>query len=315
MTKIRCLCLSTLLWSLAAAACGHPDEVVGNVHRWPTVAEVMSLEGTPLPTGDAWPLSSPIDSFEVLNDERGCVIAGFLGGDHDHVSVFRFDQASGRWSTTTLHEPPLGSVVAIERMDRYVAIGMHLSPSAVSTVVLDAENNPHDRLYGWVVATLPKARAVVQRSMVHFAPIHALELFVYDAASRRSWNLLPDTDRDPIRGRLVEEMKSFYDRLGWQWCATNNDPCDPNQLDSDVARQWFDAKSDTLSILIAFRGPSLDPEKVSKYVLYEFRHPGQTGAAFRELDVGGRLPDLADGKDEAWLHARHRELWARRGRD
>jgi len=279
--------------ALAGAALAAP---AGGADRATTLGDLVPATGAAREAAGSLPLAEPVSSSSVLADERGVVIAGVPGdgsGTIDEIAIFAFDAGEKRWRERRITEPPLGSVVRIDRLGELAALQLHLSPSAASTVVLDRTLNVRERLNGWIVATLPGGEAVFERSQVHFAPLFQTELFLYDPVRATSRDLFPRRD-DPVRRRLETEAADDYARLGGEWCAAHNHPCDPHRIDSDLVdiRVVAERPAVALCFVVAYRRPVEAPPVVVRYRLDD---PRATTPALHVEEVAPGGPSSAPG--------------------
>ena len=176
-------------------------------------AELLA-RNLPVPA-DAADLDQPITSHAVLDDAQGFVIA-YYGVDPDgalhELRVRAFDRATRVWRKWTRPEP-IGGVVEVQRAGRFLFVTGHSSPSAAPLLVLTATLDFKRELDGWPKLVLPDGRVVFQRSMVHFAPVHAAALALYDPATDRETSVYPDaTVRNERGGERIAGTDIWMDR-------------------------------------------------------------------------------------------------------
>ena len=139
---------------------------------------------------DADDLDKPIDSYLVLDDRQGFVIAyrAYYARDDSRLHDLRirsFDKRSRTWRSTTFPEP-IGSVLRIMRGRGYLFVSGHSSPSAAPMLVLSDTLRKKRELEGWPMLVLDDGRVVFHRSMIHFSPTHAAALALYDPSRIRN---------------------------------------------------------------------------------------------------------------------------------
>ena len=206
-----------------------------------TLADVLhrTIPQDPLPPGD---VELPITSYAMLNDASYFAIAYYLlSSSHSNaleppLRVLLFDKHDRNWigqefdnsqtKASVLKARCLGSAMDFERSAKWFLIVLHLSPSATCTVVLSRDLKLTHTLYGWPVASFSSGRIVFQRSEIHFAATHPLELALYDPARGKEVPLLP-RKVDRIWQDLVEDVRSTADQ---NWCREKNASCDPEKI-------------------------------------------------------------------------------------
>ncbi len=167
-------------------------------------AELLA-RNLPLPR-DAADLDHPITSYAVLDDPAGFVIAYYTvepDGLLHELRIRAHDKQTRAWRMMTRVEP-IGSVLSVKRNGQFLYVGGHSSPSAAPLLVLTEDLKIVRELDGWPVLMLDGGRVVFSRSMVHFAPVHAQSLAVFDPRSGREDALYPAAD--VVNERGVERL-------------------------------------------------------------------------------------------------------------
>ena len=164
---------------------------------------------------DAADLDQPITSYAVLDDAQGFVIA-YYGGEPDgalhELRVRAFDTRTRAWRKWTRAEP-IGGVVEVQRGGRFLFLTGHTSPSAAPLLVLTETLELKRELDGWPKLVLPDGRVFFARSMVHFAPVHAAALALYDPSTDRETPVYPDaTVRNDRGGERIAGTDIWMDR-------------------------------------------------------------------------------------------------------
>ena len=126
----------------------------------------------------------------------------------------------------------LGSAVRIRHSASRVYIDTHVSPSAGAILVLTRDLRPEATLWGWSLAVLAGETLLYHRSMVHFAPTHSAELWVYDPRTRSDSVLVPGKPQSTTRARYVTLVRTLYSIAGPDWFRKNNHHMDPERFDS-----------------------------------------------------------------------------------
>jgi hypothetical protein len=177
-------------------------------------------------------------------------------------------------------------------------LSTHLSPSAECTLVLSADLAIRTVLYGWPLATLADGSIVYHRSQIHFAPVHAAEIAIYNRKTGRSYTIYPSKPYQAVRQAEIAKLTPFFD-AHTDWCNQHNHPCDPelfdNALDGEVV---VNNQTDALAFVIDYGSdaddPGAPPPTVGhRKVVYVFRYvSNEFGFRYREMlqsDVATRF--------------------------
>jgi hypothetical protein len=166
-----------------------------------SVGAELLARNLPVPK-DAADLDKPITSYSVLDDRKGFIIAYYAqepDGILHELRVRSFDKGTRIWRSKTFPEP-IGSILHLQRNAGYLYITGHSSPSATPLLVLSDSLELKRELDGWPMLMLDEGRVVFHRSMVHFAPAHAVALALYDPGSDREQPLYPPSGVNNERG-------------------------------------------------------------------------------------------------------------------
>lgn len=148
----------------------------------------------------------------------------------------------------------LGSVVAIHHTDTHIYLDTHITPSAGVLLVASRELALQAALYGWLLLPLPDGGALYHRSMVHFAPTHSAEAWLY-TPDRGDRLLYPAKPYDRVRSEYIENVRALYESLGVDWFRNNNHHMDPEQFDSTIDREvTLGADGNSVTLAVRFGG-------------------------------------------------------------
>ncbi len=204
---------------------------------------VLSLYHLPLaglPIGPDLPLAS----FQVVESARDTVIAFREMVGHDlgeTIGVLLFDKNGAKWSALNVpeHDPrdeaPVsgGDIGKVQATTDFIYVDTHVNPSAGVLLVLSRDGKTRKGLYGWSVEILPGDRVIYQASQVHFAPVHALELRLYNPAQAASTTLYPEKPWLPVRRDFIAQVAT---RIGAQSGASST-----TSEDFPEGPEWFDS--------------------------------------------------------------------------
>jgi hypothetical protein len=246
----RATFLTTIVLVLSCEVCGQtpPGDCSGVVTGSnPQIQDVLKAACVAFPQNPSVDTGLPITSYEVFNRSNQFVLAYYMADGSDQLApplrLLRYDKLTGKWDTAEfadveteagpgLQAPCLGSAVGITEAGDMLYIGLHLSPSAECLLVLSHDLKLKKTLYGWPVVHFSSGAIVLQKSMVHFAPTHPLEVFVFDPASDSLTPIYPPQS-DPFRAEYVRRLQaeiSPSDRCEGYNCEGN-----PQRFDNDFA--------------------------------------------------------------------------------
>lgn len=188
----------------------------------------------------------PITSYAVLDDSSYFGIAYYVVDPRDPealeppLRILLLNKRSGMWAHREFHSIQtrmggfdsdcLGSVMSLRHSAKWLLLVTNLTPSAECTAVLTIHLKLVHTLYGWPEAQSDSGAIIFQRSEIHFAATHPLELALYKPASGTETSLLPRND-DKIWKDLVEDIGVTADQ---DWCRENNASCDPQKMSGSL---------------------------------------------------------------------------------
>jgi hypothetical protein len=251
--------LSVLVLLFPGRARGQQDETLAGV----LAQNSVSFQSISIPH-----LNDAITSYTTLNTDREFLIAYYLvvprNELHFPLLLTRLDKQSGKWQEASLTdlkvkmsegtEPEpwdcIGSALRFERNGDWYYLDLHLTPSAGCVVILNHDLTVHQTLTGWTVAFLKSGLVVYEGNMVHFAPVHAETLFLYDPVAQQSQQIYPQTN-DPFRKNFSDRLEAVIDE---KRCRENNWPCDPNDFETSIGPIEVNDETHSLAFRVGF-GP------------------------------------------------------------
>ena len=115
-----------------------------------------------------------------------------------HVAVR--DRKSGRWIDHPIdvlmnngYMLNLRSIQDLRIGPSVVYVGTHVNPSWCNTAVVDSDWKLHCVMEGWIIGLLHDGSVVYQRGEPHIAPVHPLELSVFDPKILADRKIYPHT--------------------------------------------------------------------------------------------------------------------------
>lgn len=248
-----------------------------------------------------------LEQADVLDTHEELIVVGYVEGDFGgsessrQVVAIRYDRDADRWTSRLLAVPHQGPIDRVERFDDRYAFRMRGSPSRAATIVLDDDLMLLDRLPGWIVTPPGEGPVVFRKNLVHTAPTHPVELYLYRPsqmeANIRIFPTLPGPD---IRRQIIEQTEDAYERAGEDWCREQNHHCDAQRLDQRLSRRELVAtnpEENAVAFLISYRPDPVDDPDQTTPVLYVYRNLSGADIEYRELSVD--VPE--DGFTNEWI--------------
>jgi hypothetical protein len=280
-----------------------------------SLRQALAAKHLPIAEAKLANLDKKITSWAELDDASQYVIAYYVDDGTRRLQpplyLERYDKKRGEWKSAALSDqepgdgavdtPCFGSVLSVQAAENHLFLETHINPSAGCLILLSAEFKPEASLYGWLVGRIGEDKLVYHRSEVHFAPVHPAEIALFDLRTKRDVTIFPPKPDSPIRQARAEQLRDFY-QGNEKWCNENNDPCDPEDFDSEV--QGPVATSDkeaALAFLISYQqiqmaAGELQKPSGPKDVLYVYRRVNdEAKMEYRELllsDAKARFDDV-----------------------
>ncbi len=210
-----------------------------------TLHDVLNEHKIPVGPAPIQNLSQRITSFAVLDDETNFLIAYYIDDGSGLLSpplyMARFVKKDQSWKINALRKveasfktfqvPCLGSAMRIVPTKRFFFVQTHLNPSAGCLVILSENLAVKKALWGSYLAVFRSGLLVFNRSQIHFAPTHPMEIAVYDLQRDVESNLYPPS-ADSFRAAYIEKLRAA--KPSEDWCREHNSHCDPQQFESNL---------------------------------------------------------------------------------
>jgi hypothetical protein len=265
--------------------------------QYPTLAQVLAAAGLKPPPDAVNDLDQSITSYAALLDDRDAYLIAYYrnlpsGMLEDPLRVLSFDRHTAEWNSAQLilgsdqigHSECVGSVLGVHVVPSAFLLDTHINPSAGCLVILDRSLAFKNALYGWYLAALEDTQIIFQRSEVHFAAVHPAELGLYDLTTNNETSLFPRKPFQRIRADYAAKLQEFY-RAHEEWCREHNDPCDAENVDSDVSNEIaVNAGEHALAFLVSYRGMRNPGESVQKP-----QGPGEVVYVYRDVNNESKL--------------------------
>jgi hypothetical protein len=200
-----------------------------------------------------------------------------------------------------------------------VYLELHINPSASCTLVLSHDLAVQKVLSGWFLGAFVDGRVVYHNNEIHFAPVHAAELSLYDPRTSQEFKIYPRKPFQSIRAAHIQMMLGFYAHNP-DWCNAHNNPCDPEWFDNDIqggvsisdktdslafvvqfdnTNYWTDAERTRLEAFRETRNhlkehPDAAPDAVLLYFFSDLGRTGRLNLKQTVLDMFAPTPDLHD---------------------
>lgn len=270
----------------------------------PTLAQVLAAAGLKPQAEGMKDLDHSITSYAALNDRDAYLIAYYWnlpsGMLEDPLRLLSFNPQTEEWKSAQLmlggdqigHSECVGSVLGVHALPTAFLLDTHINPSAGCLLILDRNLAFQNAPYGWYVLALDDTQIVFQRSEVHFAAVHPTELALFDLKTNRETPLFSRKPFQRVRAEYTAKLGDFY-RTHQEWCKENNDPCDPESVDSTLDGQVVvNQREHALAFVISydriqdFAGTVQKPDSLGK-VVYVYRGANDEAKLdYREMLLG-----------------------------
>jgi len=122
--------------------------------------------------------------------------------------------------------------------------------------------------------------------MVHFAPTHPGEVWVFEPKSARDQRLYPNEPYGTIRLAYIEKVRKLYNALGEKWFAEHNHHEDPTLFDVSFGPTFNTSEDGTLLAFSAhFRAAVGDLSVPKENVLIVCRNSTQAVPQCKERSM------------------------------
>ena len=241
------------------------------------LADVLAKFKVSAPPGG---LDRDVKSYGVLDDATNFHLF-FHTGSSDELNAWRYDKRKGGWLQKTFEPPRHGSIINVTGSRSFLFVKTHLTPSAGDTLVFTRDLDYREALHGWPLAVFGEDQLVWQHSMVHFAPVHAAEVSLYDPRTGERQQIYPLKPFPPVREAHIERITSARKAapgpdLDYEWFT--------NHVWGDVV---VNNDSRSLAFEIAFDNKEYlsERDKLRIEVFRDYRRRGGGGPS-RELLTG-----------------------------
>jgi hypothetical protein len=266
----------------------------------PTLAQVLAAAGLKPPVEVVKDLDHPITSYAALLDDRDAYVIAYYwslpsGTLEDPLRVLSFNRQTQEWKSAELmlggdqigHSECVGSVLHADALPTAFLLDTHINPSASCLIVVDRNLAFRNALFGWYLAAVSDTQIVFQRSEVHFAAVHPAELALYDLTTKQETSLFPRKPFQRIRSEYTARLRDFY-RTHEEWCRENNDPCEPETVDSSLEGEIaFNHREHALAFVIDY--DSYDRFRGSSGLVQKPVNPGKVIYVYRYVNDEAKL--------------------------
>jgi hypothetical protein len=114
-------------------------------------------------------------------------------------------------------------------------------------------------LDGWTALVLSNGIVLYEHSMVHFAPTHFAELWMFEPRAGRNTMLYPTRPYQAVRRTYLENVKQIYARVPDSWFAEHNHHGNPALFDSSLLPSPVaNANGTTVAFIVKFGNDDYD---------------------------------------------------------
>lgn len=247
-----------------------------------------------------------ITSYGILKEPSLFCIAFYWddgsGSLGDQLELLLVDRMSSETRTATLRYDKLisdqpnfrtGSITRVMASPNFLFLGGHLSPSAGNVLVLAKDLSFQAALKGWPLATLDSDIVVFHKSQVHFAPVHAAEIAIYNPHTQKEEQIYPRRPFQEVRQSHIDALKRVFDTRPVEWFAQHNRPSDPEWFDNYLLGDVVtNSETNSLAFLIRINNRDLLPDDDADHnqkpadhteVAYIYRGIGETSIEYKEI--------------------------------
>jgi len=209
-----------------------------------TLGDVLQAHSAPIAAFTRSELEARITSWAASGTDDPFLLAyyeddgsGFL---NPPLRVIRYDH-SGQVLRASLVEANaefeagvpmncLGSVNSVSELPGAILLETHKNPSAGCVLVLSPQLALKASLSGRVLAVMRSECVIVQKSEVHFAPVHPMRIEVYDLRRSSLTSVYPP----PKDEQRVAYSRALAATMDQAWCAANNASCDAREFENGL---------------------------------------------------------------------------------
>jgi len=258
-------------------------------------------------------LQESLLSHAVLDDERWFVVAYYLADDTPPserlLFIDRYDRSRQTWASASLPAEErrvgdadcLGLGMSLDVWTGGFQLGTHLNPSAECLLLISSELEVRAALCGWRLASFADGSLIYHRCQVHFAPVHALEVGLWNSRTGRDYTLFPRQPFQRIRLAEIEKQRAFFQE-NLEWCDIHNHPCDADWINSSLqGNVVVNETSDAVAFVVDYGSdpdnPNAPPVSLGhRKAVYVYRKVrDESSLEFRELsphDIEARFGNV-----------------------
>jgi hypothetical protein len=269
---------------VALATCCNPGAWAQGEGK--TLRQALASENVPPDAQQLSNLDKMITSGAELNDAAQFVIAYYVKDPSSEslnppIFVDRYDRGSGKWQSARLAEATadwegqtvdcLGSILRILSFANSLILETHITPSAGCALLLTRDLKMSGSACGWTLGRFQDGTIVYQRSEVHFAAAHPVEIALYNPRTKRDLLIFPRKPFQDVRRKLIAELDEFS-KSHQDYCRERDDPCDPEFFDSRIVGSLVtDDRQMALAFEISYEQIPGKPSGPA-HVVYVYRH-------------------------------------------
>ncbi len=165
------------------------------------------------------------------------------------------DCSDERWSHANC-----GSILGLWCAKDFYYVVTHLNPSCNPTLVASIEFKPLEVIAGDPIALFADGSTIFYKCEVHFAPVHPLELVLYDPRTKEQRPLYPTKSSGPVRRAHIEELRKVFASLGDDWFRNHNRPRLPEVFSEGMPTDpSLSLDEDAIAFQAVYYGSDLDP--------------------------------------------------------
>ena len=188
-------------------------------------------------------LAISVRDYQRHVDADGFVIAFWQSETASRFDVIVGNRLRGSWkhaeyaTAEPVGDPRSwrGPIWSVQRTGPFVLVGLRVAIDGIATSILTPDLDRVGVTYGVVLGVLPGGVVVYQHAQPHFAPTHYARVASLDTHTGQERDIYPPKPYDAVRRAAIRRERERYAKLGEGWCRENNQHCDAELFDSDLA--------------------------------------------------------------------------------
>ncbi|OGF48731.1 MAG: hypothetical protein A2231_01360 [Candidatus Firestonebacteria bacterium RIFOXYA2_FULL_40_8] len=183
-----------------------------------------------------------------------------------------------------------GFSVDLNIRENYLYLNLHYNPSAGTTIILNSELKYIADVYGYDAQVFKEKMIIYEKSQVHWASTHYVEIAVLDLKTKKDVIIYPMKPYQKIRQEYINLNNYFINKLGADW-VRKADYVSSGELFDNGLRDgiYCNEELNAFVFLTVFERSNRYPPEIkldNKEVVYIYRNVDNKNIEYRELLLG-----------------------------